>query len=73
MTVADGDGAVPTLQMYSLQNHYNISEGGMKFSRKTSAGTVALVNGSANVTGTATDFAGDTGFFSNYYYYANYD
>ena len=72
MTVADGDGAVPTLQMYSLQNHYNISEGGMKFSRKTSAGTVALVNGSANVTGTATDFAGDTGFFSNYYYYANY-
>jgi hypothetical protein len=72
MSIADGDGAVPTLQMYSVKNHYDISEGGMKFSRKTSAGTVALVNGSPNVTGTATDFAGATGFFGDYYYYGNY-
>jgi len=72
MSIAEGDGAVPTLQLYSLKNHYKITEGGMKYSRKTSAGTVALVNGSPNVTGTATDFAGADGFFGDYYYYANY-
>lgn len=72
MSIAEGDGAVPTLQLYSLKNHYKITEGGMKYSRKTSAGTVALVNASPNVTGTATDFAGADGFFGDYYYYANY-
>ena len=72
MKIADGDGTTPTLQLYSLQNQYGVTEGGMKFSRITAPGTVTVTASSTTVTGVGTDFDGATGFFSDYFYYGNY-
>ena len=67
MHIEDGDGENPSMRLYSLKPNYKITEGGMKFGRETAAGTVSLVNNSATVAGTATDFSGSTGFFGNFF------
>ena len=72
VSVADGDATVPTLQLYALHNDYDITEGGMKFARKTAAGTITATNGSATIAGSSTDFDGADGFFGDFFNGGNY-
>ena len=70
--VADGDGTVPSLQLFGLHNNYDIKEGGMIFARPTSAGTITATNGSTAVSGVGTTWSGTTGFFGKYFKGTNY-
>jgi len=72
VSVVDGDATVPTMQLYALHNDYDITEGGMKFARKTAAGTITATNGSATIAGSSTDFDGADGFFGDFFNGGNY-
>jgi len=72
VSVVDGDSTVPTLQLYALHNDYDITEGGMKFARKTAAGTITATNGSTTIGGASTDFDGADGFFGDFFNGSNY-